>query len=542
MSLRNAQPVKFSPAGLSDALDGSNVFPGACQILQNLIPDPTTKNVWTCRPAAIEETDFTGVPDPGFISVQKVIGTRVYGMIASSTNPGHDEPFIYDLATAAFIPITGVTLANTPTSASPVGDWVPPTMDLVGPYMVVTHPGFTGGGGVFFGWIDVSDPALPAWDGGNTATNALPMPPSAVKNFAGRAWYIVNDDAAPATYFSDILDPLTVTNGDQILTYDDNIPLRALGALPLNNQLGGIIQALIVFKEANSYQVKGDYSSTTNPLSLNAMNAAVGTLCPNAICSTPRGLAFIAVDGVRVIDFKGTVSDPIGMAGMGVTVPFISIVTPSRAAAACNANTYRVSLTYAIATGDVSKEFWYDIGRAQWCGPHTFPASTIQPYSNTFIITPVGIEGSLWRSDSVQNSGSVFIENLVQLTFGYSTAVLPDNQAMNENNILESTINIAGSVDSTNYTLQAINSDDAVLATTTLSVQSTVSRWGSFTWGVDTWSVSVTGLTPIPVNWPIPVVFRKVRYYLSGFSYSGFKIGDTFIRYEQLGYLQQVAS
>ena len=116
MSLRNATPVRFSPSGLSDTLDSTNTPPGMCSQLANLIPDPTTKNLWQCRPAALQTTDFTGFTTPGFISVQKVIGTKIFGMIASALNGGHDQPFAYDLVTNTFATITGITALNTPIS------------------------------------------------------------------------------------------------------------------------------------------------------------------------------------------------------------------------------------------------------------------------------------------------------------------------------------------------------------------------------------------------------------------------------------------
>jgi len=236
VGLRNTIPVKFSPVGLSDALDSSNVFAGAMQNLQNLIPDITTKNVWTCRPAAMPATDFSGFTTPGFISVIKVIGNRVYGMIASGRNAGHDEPFIYDMVAASFVTISGITLSNTPVSPTSSGAWVPPTMDLIGSKMIVTHPGYNGSGGNFFGWFDISTFASPTWNAGNTAGNALVAPPSAVKQFGQRAYYIVNDPAQPAVPFSDVLDPTTMTLGTNVLTFGDTVPLTALGALPLNTQ------------------------------------------------------------------------------------------------------------------------------------------------------------------------------------------------------------------------------------------------------------------------------------------------------------------
>ncbi|MDE1867930.1 MAG: hypothetical protein KGI08_09515, partial [Thaumarchaeota archaeon] len=76
----NTEPWRFSPAGLMDTLDETD-FPGACAVLTNLIPDPTTKNSWVCRPAATLLTNFSALTSPGFISVFKVVGNFVYGMI-----------------------------------------------------------------------------------------------------------------------------------------------------------------------------------------------------------------------------------------------------------------------------------------------------------------------------------------------------------------------------------------------------------------------------------------------------------------------------
>lgn len=563
MTLRNAQPTKFSPAGLSDALDSSNVFPGAMSSLQNLIPDPTTKNVWTCRPAAVLAVnfgttigDFSGADfnavdfstgfstiNPGFISVIKVVGTRVYGMIATSLNAGHDQPFIYDMVAKAFVAVGGITAANTPVSPPTSGDWTPPAMDLIGSKMIVTHPGYTGAGGNFFGWFDISTFAAPTWNAGNTATNALPVVPSGVKQFGERAYYIVNASSSPAVIFSDVLDPLTVTLGTNVITFGDNVPIVVLGALPLNSQLtGGIIQSLVVFKQsAQMWEITGDAASTSNPLTLNEMSVAVTCLSPNGIANTPKGLAFIASDGIRVIGFGSTVSDPVGFAGNGVTLPFINIAVPSRAAMACNADTVRVAIETVGASGIVNAEYWYTISRGCWSGPHTCNSALIQPYSNTFVTTLTGVNAILFQSDSVQNQSSLFVENGTQLMLAWDTSVLPDNQQMNENNLLEITINFVGTTNNAVYGVQFITSDGTVLDTVGVSLNSGGAQWGTVVWGAFLWSVSTSGLTPRVVSPHVPVVYRKLAVSVTGNSYSGFKIGDMFTRQEQLGYLQQAS-
>ncbi len=542
MSLRNGTPLRMSPGGLSDTLDGTNSFPGAMAMLANLIPDPTTKNLWQARPAALQLSDFTGFSSPGFISIQKVIGTKVFGMIASALNASHDQPFAYDLVTGTFSAISGITSANTPISPATTGAWTTPTMDLIGVYLVVTHPGFTGAGGVKFGWFNISDPANITWNGGDTGTNNLPSVPVAVKQFGNRAYFAVNPPTGnPGTYFTDVL-TLNVTAGTQVLTYNDNVAITALGALPLSNQLGGIIQSLIVFKGASvMYQVTGDAALTTNPLTVNAMNVATGTLAPNSICPTPKGLAFIAPDGLRVISFQGVVSDPIGDAGMGVTTPFIYAVVPSRIAAACNAKTYRVSVQNGFATGSPEQEFWYDIPRGVWSGPHSFPASTIQVYQNTFIMTAIGVNAKLFQSDSAQSSTSTYVENGAQMSFTWQTSMLPDTQQMAENAMVETTINIAYAVGG-QYAVSAFDQDNNNFDTLILTAPTTTTQWGTFIWGAALWQGGANALAPRPLHWSVPIVFRRLAISVTGNCAQGLKFGDMFMRYQQLGYLQQEAS
>lgn len=540
MTLRNATPIQFSPVGLSDALDSTNVFPGACSQLANLIPDPTTKNLWQCRPAALQTTDFTGFTTPGFISVQKVVGTKIYGMIASGRNPGHDEPFAYDLVTNTFSTISGILLANTPISPATTGDWVPPTMDLVGVNLVVTHPGFTGSGGVMFGWFNISDPAAITWTGGNTTTTLLPTPPTAVKQFFNRAYFLVNPPTGqPAAYFTDVL-TLTITDPTHIITFGDNEKLTAIGALPLNSQLtGGTIQSLIVFKgAAQMWQITGDVALSNNPLNVNSMNVATGTLAPNSICATSKGLAFIAPDGLRVIQFNGTISDPVGEGGSGITVPFIYAIAPSRMVAACTAKTFRVSVQNGNATDSPNQEFWYDVPRGVWSGPHSFPASQISVYRNTFIVAPIGVTGKLFQSDAAQGLTSTYVENGTQLSFTYATTLMPNTKQMAENAMVETTIHI-GMPDGQQVACYAIDENGAVYNSVVLVSTVPTAIWGGFTWGSALWAGASNALAPRQLKWAIPIVFQRLSIVATGNCAPNLKIGDVYLRYQQLGYLLQ---
>ena len=77
---RSSQPLPWRPRGLSDSMDGSTAFNGSMSSLQNLIPDPSTSQLWECRPAAALIYDTT---QPGPISVFKIVGSILYGMVSA---------------------------------------------------------------------------------------------------------------------------------------------------------------------------------------------------------------------------------------------------------------------------------------------------------------------------------------------------------------------------------------------------------------------------------------------------------------------------
>ena len=107
---------------------------------------------------------MSGFPGAGGGTAEQIndllqVGDLSYGMIAISggTYNGKDVPFAYNRATSTFetISIPGGA-ASLPTTPVAVGDWTPPTMSVVGSLIVITHPGFPGGTGPYFGWLDVS--------------------------------------------------------------------------------------------------------------------------------------------------------------------------------------------------------------------------------------------------------------------------------------------------------------------------------------------------------------------------------------------------
>ena len=562
-------PLTWSPHGASDSLDGSTSFPGAMSSLQNLIPDPSTQDLWQCRPAALLLNSFAGFSSPAFVSCRLVVGTFMYGMVSTSRNAGKDEPFAYNIVSNTFTTISGVTSASSPVSPATTGAWTPPHMELIGTKIICTHPGFPGGG-LNFGVLDITNPATPTWTATNTTTNALPAVPVWVSNFNGRAYYLVNPSGQqPAAYISNIGDPITCNgsgnNFTPILTFGDNVALTCAAGLPLENQLGGIIQSLMIFKGVtNIFQITGDpylpvaTGVVTSNLAINSLNVATGTFAPNSVCASTKGIMFMAPDGVRVIDFEARVSDPLGKAGAGITLPFFNAGTPSRSCASFNAGVYRIQVTNTNtgAASPPSQQWWYDFVRDVWSGPHTQQMSLIAPYINTFLVTLQNGDAfssgfspgfgsansaAIYQSDQVQSSTSGFIESGLPLTYNFTTTMLPDTDQMAEVCVIETTVYMALSSVSGTITAYAYDQNGAVLAgPITIFSAGSGTIWGAFKWGQANWGGTASGaLYPRQIAWTQPLVFRRMQLSVQGTSSTGIKIGRTHLRYQVLGYLQQ---
>lgn len=609
MPIRNAYRLRWQPKGLSDSLDGNNSFPGAMAILTNLIPDPGTGDSWVCRPAAISKTSFGSFTTPGFISGLLVVGNTAYGMIASGRNVNKDEPFAYNLLTDAFLTVSGILDANTPTSPATTGDWVPPILAQVGTRIMVCHPGFAGGA-YKVGWFDVSalnsatltgdthsntvidglssNPILagwrpgmviagtnitagttivslsaagvvlsatatgttggvaltvtggtavaPQWGAGDLNVNNLPSVPLGVAQFSGRAYFACGGDGV---VFSDSLNPTNRTNASQALTTNDGIPVTAIGPLMLSSPLvGGIVQSLIAFQgTAKMQQIAGD-AATTN-LTMNALQVATGTLAPLSIAPTSKGLAFVSPEGVRIIEFGGNVSDPIGNAGSGVASPFIYAQTPSRICAAANSDQLRITVKRGDVAANPTQAFWFHLTRRAWSGPHTFPAAMIQTWGSTFLLSATGIDAALWRSDSLPSSTSVYVENSVQLQVIYQPTLLPDDQEMEMIAILESTVMIA--VTGASVTASAMDENGQVLDSISINTSPGATLWDFFTWDSGVWDGSPTGYRQRQLAWTQTLVAKQLTVRIACDAAADFKIGNLSLRYQRLGYQLQVA-
>ncbi len=644
MPIRRSYPVRFTPRGLVDAYDATDVFPGACRRLQNFILDDGNPELLVSRPGVGQAiTTFSGFTNPSYVSATQVVGDIVYGMVSTQRTPGFDEPFVYDVATNTFSTVAGVTSSNVPASPPTTGEWTPPTIASVGTKILITHPGFNGSGNNFFGVIDLAPAELPAIQGsgstsggslsagtyyvqvtatdnntstrqvvysvsapitigstsagsiavvlpdepysfsvymgttitpdhyaatgagdvsgvhgnqtitvtvtGSTATPpAVPVAPywysanladfpllavpTSVANFNNRAWYAVSN----TVNYSDVLDPLVASSAGQSVTLGDSTPVTAQVGLPIQTSSAGVIGGLIVFKAFQIWQITGD--PVFNNLSDNYLSLNVGTQAPRSVVQTPTGIFFAAVDAPYYVDHLASVK-LIADAQTGVPdlqIPYQYTTEPSRMAAGYSGGVYRICMPTIIQGNRQTNDYWLNLHKRRWTGPHTFPYDCIASYGEDFILANAEQGAALFRSQSIPQESSVYVDVNQPLTCVMESSTLPKEGHMAMKQVVESTIELSSSGSPTFYAVTAEDDQQNILNSVTITTENQQSFWEQFDWGAANWNSALNIPTVYTIPWTIPIVFQKLGIQLSVTGTSSVTMGTMYLRYQDAGF------
>ncbi len=544
MPIRNVSAVPFMPVGISDAIDMSSAFPGACQILQNLTFSRSNRGAVVPRPGVTVATQFTGFSGPTYISAGVSSGIYIYGMIATQSHPGYDEPFCYNTSTGAFVPVTGVTAANVPLTQLTTGAWTPPTMDVVGTKVVMTHPGFSGSN--FIGWFDISNPLAPTWSAGNTSTNALPSVPIAVIQFGGRAYYFCGN----TSYFSDVLAATAISNANfaAALTLGDTSAVIGVAGLPVNTSSVGIIQAIVVFKSNSVWQILGDIVNTggtgnQQALALNQLSRNAGCVMPRTAQSTPNGVYYISSDGPRQITIASQIeylkSD--GLNSPMLAAPFNMATTPSRVCAAYNNGVYRVGLDTTMKQWIYDytfADYWYDIMFEQWNGPHTFPYHLAISSGTTFYLASNTYPGILFISDPVPSTTTTYMDT----GSTYNCVMVSANMEgvpMTESAIVEATVELSRKTSNISYYIVAYDSSNNPLSSATITLAGAGAIWGTSRWGQFIWNSGAVSNMTSTIPWTNPIVTKKWVMSVNAVATSGLSVRGWMFGVQSLGYVNK---
>jgi hypothetical protein len=410
-------------------------------------------------------------------------------------------------------------------------------MTVVSTKVIVTHPGFNGTGSNFFGVIDISNPAAPAWSSSNLATNALTGVPTSVANFNNRAWFSV----ANTLQFSDVLNPLTRTNASQAVTVGDTTPIIAQSGLPIQTTSAGVIGALVVFKQSQIWQITGD--PTSNNLAENYISLTTGCIAPRSIVQGPFGIFFAGQDAPYILNFLGTLVPLSSRPGTDfppdLQVPFQNATEPSRISASFSGNIYRVCVPTLIQGQPQTNDYWYDIRRKRWTGPHSFPYDCSAQYGNQFVLSSAGQGAALFVSSTIPTSNSGYSDAGVPFMARMRSANFPKTGHMAQVQVIESTIELASTGAGVNFNLTAVDDQGNTLASTFVQTPPSGSLWGTLIWGAANWSSNTSIPHVYTIPWPKALVFQKMSIDVQVTPINQTSIGTFFARYADTGYTNQ---
>ena len=355
--------------------------------------------------------------------------------------------------------------------------------------------------------------AAPLWAAGNTTMNGLPSPPTCAKQFSNRIYFSCGNQLA----FTDVLS-LNRTDATQVLTIGDATPITALANFTLSTTTSGVLQGLLALKQNAIIQVTGDIALQT--LALNNLNTASGTIAPRSVTSTPNGVFFMANDGIRIVGSDGSISDP----DSDLRSPFMSALYPSRVSAAYNAGVYRISVQNTATPNTPWQEYWFDLTKGVWTGPHTFEQDLSVPYQSAFVVFNNSIPATMWRSEVSQVSGVGFTENGTPLAWAYLTPPMGEESGMTLCQMNASTLVMAFQSGEPAIVCTATDAVLGTISQASIVPQGGLSVWGAFTWGAAIWAGTLYGMRPHLIPWTGPIVYTKLVFQASGISSGGFRI------------------
>ena len=544
MGIRDGRILRFTPVGLADAFDASDKFPGSCRNLQNLVFDQSNPSCVIPRPGVGDAfTSFAGFTTPTFISCQIIVGNYIFGMVSTGLTVGKDQPFCYNLNTNSFVTISNVTSGNSegrPTSPATTGAWAPPTMAVVGVKIIITHPGYSGTGSNFFGVIDISNPAAPAYSTMNTTTQGLPSVPTYVANFNNRAYFICGN----SVYYSDVLVPTSMTNAGQALTIGDTSACTALSGLPVQTTSAGIVAALIVFKTSQIWQITGD-AAISGSLSLNYLSLNVGSVAPRSVQPSPIGTIFVSQDSAYIVSAAGAVlplSNQLGSfnATSDIRQPFNYCTQPSRIASAYSNGIYRMCIPTIIDGNVATNDYWFDTKRMRWNGPHTFVYDAVSSAGDHFIVSGAGSGAKLFASYAVPSTNTIYTDNGSSYLVDLKTADFPNMNEMAMQQMIESTIALGSAGASQNFNITAFDDAGNYITSTNIKTNPSGTLWGSNRWGDGSlWKSSLVRPQTYLLNWSAPIVFNRIAIEINATAGSGVAIDSFFARVQKTGYTLQ---
>jgi hypothetical protein len=148
----------------------------------------------------------------------------------------------------------------------------------------------------------------------------------------------------------------------------------------------------------------------------------------------------------------------------------------------------------------------------------------------------------IWQSDPFPTPYSLYTEANQPMQFDWETVLLPDNQQLRENLIIEANLDFAFIGAQPVVTVVAEDTNDNPIQTLTVQPTGTPTIWGQFTWGQAPWAGTLQDIAPYQLAWTQPLVFKQASFSATGVCAVGLRIGTLYLNFQIQGYQQQSRS
>lgn len=157
-------------------------------------------------------------------------------------------------------------------------------------------------------------------------------------------------------------------------------------------------------------------------------------------------------------------------------------------------------------------------------------------------VPPVFSSSGLWRTDVTPDANSTYVEGKEPMEWLYQTVLLPDNLVMAMNMVVESNLSMSFLGSEPTVSIEAADTNEVSIADLSIPSPGTDTLWNDFKWNGAPWNGTATNLSPWRLAWTEPLVFKQMTISASGTSETGFQIGNLYLKYQPLGYRQQLKS
>jgi hypothetical protein len=252
-------------------------------------------------------------------------------------------------------------------------------------------------------------------------------------------------------------------------------------------------------------------------------------------------MIFIGIDGPYYVSQLGQVlplTKDTSKLTQDLQRPFQNIINPSRACAAFSGSIYRVCVTTIINGLQTPADYWFDVTRRRWTGPHTYPYDMCAAYSNYFLISYISNGAALFSSQYIPQSSSVYNDNGTPISVNFQTSFLPKTENINIKQVIESTIEVSSVAPNLQYAITALGEDDMYLTSTVVTDTNSTLVWGGGgVWGGanEVWQTGLNIPTTVTIPWSTPLVFKKLSILITSSSSYNMEIGQLTFKYTDTG-------